>query len=110
MGHNLHDKSFFQFRVLLAQGQGECSSELNMCTAGGSEVNSSQFPLGNHKSEYDLYWDTPIPDRMKAGGQKMLAVWGWGGENSGHTWHSLKRASSGLPCIVAGLGGLSGLL
>lgn len=50
-----------------------------MCTAGDSEVNSSEFPLGNHKSEYDLCRDTPIPDRMKAGGQKMLVVHGGGG-------------------------------
>lgn len=69
-----------------------------MCTAGKSEVNSSEFPLGNHKSEYDLCRDTPIPDRMKAGGQKMLVVHGGGGAtHSGHIWHSLKRASSGLP-------------
>lgn len=68
-----------------------------MCTAGKSEVNSSEFPLGNHKSEYDLCRDTPIPDRMKAGGQKMLVVHGGGATHSGHIWHSLKRASSGLP-------------
>lgn len=69
-----------------------------MCTAGKSEVNSSEFPLGNHKSEYDLCRDTPIPDRMKAGGQKMLVVQGGGGRNTLRSiWHSLKRASSGLP-------------
>lgn len=53
-----------------------------MCTAGDSEVNSSEFPLGNHKSEYDLCRDTPIPDRMKAGGQKMLVVHGGGGRDT----------------------------